>query len=686
MIAVAHDPVAGVAAAPDTHASLSREIEREINAGFAADGRLEPFRFFALEDAEGFYLGLAYDHWVAGGDSIVGLLHGLVTCYLHGPEETASDGVSARRYGPTYARLLRRQFPACVNALWGLPRLAASCRRAFRPRYAAPEDGYNAVALTRIGAADRARLDACASTWGITSHDLLLAIVLKGLSPLTMRRLQSPTRNEIAVASIVNIRRDLGEEASRACPYLASFRVSHRSRPTTCPCAIWQRRSTGKRVRSSSASATCRHCSPWGSRGFEWRFMSPLQRQRFFANTIPCAQGRRLEASIRLNGGAGRAPGLDYLRARVHRPLSPMVLAFAMVGDVINVGITLPHDGIPARCRGRYRCCYASIHQDALTMNRPVSLDLRALALTVAMCIVLALGGCATQRSVTHAPGSASAVDAAAAPRSVAIDPAVERRILALDPEHITENDVRATLALGPTPHIILVHGGVYGTHLLMMNFGKFLIGMGYVENKVRDPSDGAYSQSPFGNSERLAGEIAWYYERDGLRPMLIGHSQGGIQTVKILYELDGAFTTQIAVWNPDQRRTRGALRDRRSAYRRTTPRRWPVGRLCLGGRRRRHGVLVAVPLEHGIALASHPEHRRGFHRVQHRLRSHRPDRRGRRSVSPQRHRASPQRVAAVDLQPRVRAAPQALASASRCATGSMPICRGGQRQPAGSR
>ncbi len=184
-------------------------------------------------------------------------------------------------------------------------------------------------------------------------------------------------------------------------------------------------------------------------------------------------------------------------------------------------------------------------------MNRPVSLDLRGLALTVAMCAVLALGGCATPRSVTHAPGSASAVEAGAAPRSIAIDPAVERRILALDPEHITENDVRTTLALGPTPHIILVHGGVYGTHLLMMNFGKFLIGMGYAENKIRDPSDGAYSQSPFGDSGRLAGEIAWYYERDGLRPMLIGHSQGGIQTVKILYELDGAFTKQIPVWNP---------------------------------------------------------------------------------------------------------------------------------------
>lgn len=184
-------------------------------------------------------------------------------------------------------------------------------------------------------------------------------------------------------------------------------------------------------------------------------------------------------------------------------------------------------------------------------MNRPVFLELRDLALTIAMCAVLALGGCATPRSVTHAPGSEPAVGAGAAQRSMALDPAIERRILALDPDHITESDVRNTLAMGPTPQIILVHGGVLGTNLLMMNFARFLSGMGYKEAKIRDPSDGAYSQSPFGSTERLAGEIAWYYERDGVRPMLIGHSQGGIQAVKVLYELDGAFAKQIAVWNP---------------------------------------------------------------------------------------------------------------------------------------
>jgi hypothetical protein len=133
-----------------------------------------------------------------------------------------------------------------------------------------------------------------------------------------------------------------------------------------------------------------------------------------------------------------------------------------------------------------------------------------------------------------------------------AVDTAVEERILALNPERITEHDVRTTLELGPSPQIILVHGGVFGTNVLMRSFAKFLIGMGYPEAKIRDPSDGAYSQSPYGDTARLAGEIAWYYEHDGVRPMMVGHSQGGIQAVKVLYELNGAFAHELAVWNPN--------------------------------------------------------------------------------------------------------------------------------------
>ncbi len=330
-----------IAGAGDVIAVLHREIERELNAGFAAEGRVDPFRFFAIEDGAGFYFGLAYDHWVAGGDSIVVLLRGIVTRFVDGSGPKSSASIAARRYGPTYARLFRYQPLSCAKAVWGLPSLAASCRRAFRLRYADSQDGYNAVAFARIDASDRARLDDSARAWGVTSHDLLLAILLKSLSPLTVQRLQSPKRDEIAVASIVNIRRDLGADARDAlAPYLASFRVSHRS-PDDMPL----------RDLATTIHAQTRQIRPgkrylhtllaMGISGVEWRFLSTPQRHRYFAKHYPvCAGTTPLVVDPLWTGGSTRASGLNYMRAVSTGPLAPMVLAFTMVGDVVNVGIT----------------------------------------------------------------------------------------------------------------------------------------------------------------------------------------------------------------------------------------------------------------------------------------------------------------------------------------------------------
>ena len=74
---------------------------------------------------------------------------------------------------------------------------------------------------------------------------------------------------------------------------------------------------------------------------------------------------------------------------------------------------------------------------------------------------------------------------------------------------------------------------------------------MGYPERMIRDPGDGDWSHSPYEDSAQQAGEIAWYYEHDGVRPMLIGHSQGGIQAVKMLHELAGTFGAELRVCNP---------------------------------------------------------------------------------------------------------------------------------------
>ena len=164
---------------------------------------------------------------------------------------------------------------------------------------------------------------------------------------------------------------------------------------------------------------------------------------------------------------------------------------------------------------------------------------IRPLRFLTAAALALTLAGCATP-----------AFDSAgAAPRKPSPD--LTARTLALDPERVSDADVREVLAKGPTPRIVLIHGGVFPVHLLMQSFAEFLIGMGYPESAIRDPGDGSYSWSPYDGHDIQAGAIAWYYERDGVRPMLIGHSQGGIQVVKVLHTLAGNFGDAVRVYNP---------------------------------------------------------------------------------------------------------------------------------------
>jgi hypothetical protein len=188
-------------------------------------------------------------------------------------------------------------------------------------------------------------------------------------------------------------------------------------------------------------------------------------------------------------------------------------------------------------------------------INNTVKIFQRALGLSI---VALGVAGCAT---TSYSPAAVDgrnelvAAHLAATGDATQITPesrrAIENRILALDPDRISDADVRNSLAAGPTPRIVLVHGGVAGVYLVMESFGRFLVGMGYPEARIRDPRTGEWSQNPYGSSERVAGELAWYYEHDGMRPMLIGHSQGGMQTVKVLHELAGDFGDRVRVWNP---------------------------------------------------------------------------------------------------------------------------------------
>jgi hypothetical protein len=74
---------------------------------------------------------------------------------------------------------------------------------------------------------------------------------------------------------------------------------------------------------------------------------------------------------------------------------------------------------------------------------------------------------------------------------------------------------------------------------------------MGYPEASIRNPADGTCSFSCYESSAKIAGVAAWYYEKTGLRPMLVGHSQGGMQAVKVLNQLAGHYSSKLHVWDP---------------------------------------------------------------------------------------------------------------------------------------
>ncbi len=177
-------------------------------------------------------------------------------------------------------------------------------------------------------------------------------------------------------------------------------------------------------------------------------------------------------------------------------------------------------------------------------MNQSTKFACRTGAAVILM-LLAAIGVAAAAQS----PGVAAV--APAPMQLAALDNALQERVLAIDPENVTAADVRDLLSKVPAPRIVLLHGGVFPVHLAMSSFANFLTGMGYPEERIKVPGSDDWSHNPYLSSDRIAGLIAWSYEREGMRPMLIGHSQGGIQVVKVLYDLSGAFADRVPVWDP---------------------------------------------------------------------------------------------------------------------------------------
>jgi hypothetical protein len=319
---------------------LEREIERELNTPFAHDGSLVPFRFFVVDAGAYFHLALTYDHFIAAGDSIVVLLAGIHDGYF-AKEVTPRDARPYQRYPATCLRLFRRHPGALLRGVRRLGELAASCRRSVRPRYPGGADLANAFAQCRIEPADFSALVRTAKAWHVTVNDLLLALLLKALEPVVGERPLGQRRRELAVASIVNLRRDFGYDVNTTFgQFLSSFRVSHPMPPGMAVGEL-ARDIHAETQRVKGEKLYLQNLLAIGTMGLFWRFLSVAQRASFHAKNYPAWGAITMVNVDPLWTEAGaRPPPPTYLRAVSTGPLAPLILAVTTSAGVLQIGFS----------------------------------------------------------------------------------------------------------------------------------------------------------------------------------------------------------------------------------------------------------------------------------------------------------------------------------------------------------
>ncbi len=327
----------GAAGGPVDEA-LRAAIEGSLDQAFPRDGAYSPFRFTAIPDGDGFWLVLAYDHLVAGGDSAAALLGAMCARYR--------DGRPLRRLGRfpgRFRRLAARHPWRAAQAVAGLPRLAARARRARRAPGLEVRDASNRFLMASLDAPTVDGIARTAKALEATRNDVLMAALVRAVAPLKPLPKAGARRDEIGVASIVNIRSDCAGPAGTVFgQFLSSFRASYRdpagARFDDVVRAVHAEsrdvRAKRRYLRSLAAIALS---------GLAWRVVRDEMRDSMFGKHYPVWAGLTTLVVPGLwnaiAGAAEREPAA-YRRGVSTGPLAPIVVAATFTGRTLELGVS----------------------------------------------------------------------------------------------------------------------------------------------------------------------------------------------------------------------------------------------------------------------------------------------------------------------------------------------------------
>ena len=316
--------------------AAAARIQSTINVAFPRSGEFDPFRFFAIRSGEAsFLLGVTYDHFIAGGDSIAVLVTDIADRYT----ENAALPAMPERYPPGYSRLFYAQAGAFARGLASLPALLGGWRSAIRPHVRAPGDGTNGFAHFHVDATATGRLSTAAKRWDVTQNALLLACVLRAVAPIAAQRRHTGRRTKVALATIVNVRRDYQPPATQVFgQFLSSFRVVH-PLPRDESLEILARALSQQARTAMKLKLYLMTLVAMGAAALLWPFANRERRERLYLKYHPVFAGfTPLNVNALRRRGASRDG--DYLRAASTGPMAPMVVAVTSAGAALRVGIT----------------------------------------------------------------------------------------------------------------------------------------------------------------------------------------------------------------------------------------------------------------------------------------------------------------------------------------------------------
>jgi len=317
---------------------LSREFELQLNTAFQDDGAINPFRFFAIREDDGFSLGLTYFHVIAGAEAIILLMKRLIGRYTG--EDLPGFSAPLDLY-PKGDPIILRLYPTLLfRKLASYASTVPAMRQASKPRYQDFRNPAIGVRVFSLSAKQFETLRGAAKRWGVTVNDLFLALLMNTLSPFAAKRFSATRRRNLSVGSIVNTRRDLGFDPFKTFGlFLGSFVVSHPvpEEMTVENLAREIHNYTDKVKRARAYLGT--PVDLWLGRVLA-SVSSASQEKSFYAKANPLWGGvTNMNVNTLWEQREGGCP-IDYFRAVSTGPITPLVLAPTTVGDVVNIGLS----------------------------------------------------------------------------------------------------------------------------------------------------------------------------------------------------------------------------------------------------------------------------------------------------------------------------------------------------------